>query len=132
LGNIMLLKLNLFSPRLGTSVFNVLFMSEQFYKFWFFLQNQLEYRMPCEIPLFRTHLSAQLQSQWTLVLSPKSILSSEELRQYSDASRKCYFANERRLKYFKQYTQNNCELECETDLVLEKCGCFLITIQGKS
>lgn len=37
--------------------------------------------------------------------------------------RQCYFQDERYLRYFKVYTQSNCELECLTNYTLHKCGC---------
>lgn len=42
---------------------------------------------------------------------------------FEPLSRQCYFNYERRLKYFKVYTQQNCELECITNFTLQTCGC---------
>ncbi|RZF36224.1 hypothetical protein LSTR_LSTR008550 [Laodelphax striatellus] len=37
--------------------------------------------------------------------------------------RQCYFSNERQLKYFRYYTQDNCAVECLTDNTLDQCNC---------
>lgn len=45
------------------------------------------------------------------------------MESYSPESRKCYFADEKRLKYFKHYTKRNCELECLVNITLAVCNC---------
>lgn len=40
--------------------------------------------------------------------------------------------NEGTLKYFKEYTQRNCELECLTDHTLKKCGCVKFSMPSKT
>lgn len=47
-----------------------------------------------------------------LFVSMKIQKSSENLRVLSPHVRKCYFEDERKLKYFKRYTQQYCILEC--------------------
>jgi amiloride-sensitive sodium channel len=37
--------------------------------------------------------------------------------------RNCYLENEKTLKFFKVYTKNNCENECLSDFMLNRCGC---------
>lgn len=41
----------------------------------------------------------------------------------SHSSRQCFFNDERYLRYFKVYTQQNCELECLANFTLATCGC---------
>jgi acid-sensing ion channel, other len=67
----------------------------------------------------------------TFVVDPRILKTSSELQGYPVDERKCYFSDERRLKYFKQYTQNTCEVECEIDLVLKNCGCYLIIVEAR-
>lgn len=38
-------------------------------------------------------------------------------------SRQCYLENERYLKFFNIYSQQNCELECLANLTITECGC---------
>jgi amiloride-sensitive sodium channel len=43
---------------------------------------------------------------------PEIIQADEDLRSFDPDERKCYFEDERKLNYFKVYTQRNCESEC--------------------
>ncbi|KAL4090753.1 hypothetical protein QTP88_025530 [Uroleucon formosanum] len=40
--------------------------------------------------------------------------------------RKCYLHNERRLSIFQQYTELNCNHECEINKTITMCGCIMI------
>lgn len=37
--------------------------------------------------------------------------------------RQCYFNDERYLRYFRSYSQSNCQVECLTNYTINKCGC---------
>lgn len=37
--------------------------------------------------------------------------------------RQCFFDTERQLRFFKIYTQRNCELECLANFTVKTCGC---------
>ncbi|XP_068083963.1 pickpocket protein 28 [Anabrus simplex] len=56
-------------------------------------------------------------------VSPKVIITADELRSYSPEARKCYFGEERKLLFFRVYTQESCELECFTNFTQIKCDC---------
>jgi acid-sensing ion channel, other len=85
---------------------------------------QLEYKMPYDTPNVKTKLlEIRMGSTVNVILKPKMITTAEELRDYPISLRKCYFSNELQLKYFKEYTPTNCEIECEVDRILEICGC---------
>jgi hypothetical protein len=58
-----------------------------------------------------------------LNLKVKSRKTDDNLRRFSPESRKCYFEDEKPLKFFKTYTKLNCELECKARKILELCGC---------
>lgn len=48
-----------------------------------------------------------------LTITPSVIRTDESLkRAFTAEQRDCYFADERPLKFFQKYSQNNCELEC--------------------
>ena len=49
--------------------------------------------------------------------------SSVDTRRYSNLTRGCNFADERQLRYYKNYTRANCELESKIDAYQENCGC---------
>jgi acid-sensing ion channel, other len=55
---------------------------------------------------------------------PKMITTAPELKDFSVRKRQCYFNDERYLRFFKYYTQNNCENECLANKTVEKCGCL--------
>lgn len=65
------------------------------------------------------------------VIKPKLITTAEHLRSYSFTQRKCYFNSDRQLRFFKVYSQNNCELECLANYTLNKCGCVKFSMPSK-
>ncbi|XP_053685967.1 pickpocket protein 28-like [Sabethes cyaneus] len=58
-------------------------------------------------------------------IKPLVKLSPNVLKYYPAESAKCYFEGQRKLRFFKIYTQENCELECRTNYFLEKKKCVL-------
>lgn len=79
---------------------------------------------PGEFPRFEKHFF-QIPFGQNLMLSvkPQVITTSENLNLYSPQKRQCYFDGEKRLKYFKMYSQSNCEFECLTEYTKAICGC---------
>ena len=64
-----------------------------------------------------------LKQQVLIAVKPEVITTSPGLNAYSPKKRQCYFNGEKNLKFFKVYTQSNCELECLTEFTLNQCGC---------
>jgi amiloride-sensitive sodium channel len=62
---------------------------------------------------------------YQIVMKRERIRAQDRLRYYpyTPETRKCYFQNERQLKFFKMYTRQNCELECWTETIRKECGC---------
>ncbi|XP_055622132.1 pickpocket protein 28-like [Toxorhynchites rutilus septentrionalis] len=60
-----------------------------------------------------------------LLPKPKVILTQHFLRFRSPQSTKCFFEGQRQLRFFRIYTQSNCELECRTNYFLEHRKCAL-------
>lgn len=56
-------------------------------------------------------------------ITPEITQSDKDLRNIKPAKRLCYFEGEKKLKYFKFYTQRNCELECLSRYTLWACDC---------
>jgi Amiloride-sensitive sodium channel len=56
--------------------------------------------------------SLKFGSATDILITPKLTQTDDNLRYLSPSERQCYFEGERRLKFFKIYTQSNCELEC--------------------
>lgn len=59
----------------------------------------------------------------TISIIPDMIKTEKSLKSYHPNKRQCFFDNERFLKFYTVYTQNNCELECIANVTLKKCGC---------
>jgi D-serine dehydratase len=55
---------------------------------------------------------------YMLWIEPKMIVTAPELRNLPVSKRQCYFNNERYLRFFRYYTQNNCETECLANIVM--------------
>lgn len=70
-------------------------------------------------PYFRIPLLDQIE----VSIKPTLITTSNGLRQYRPDQRQCYFESERRLRFFKIYSQNNCESECLANYTERMCGC---------
>lgn len=86
------------------------------------------FRLSLHTPVERPQMSKQFfsipfQQQTTLLVKPKMIYSSKDILDYSPKSRQCYFANEKKLEFFKVYSKSSCELECLTKQILTTCGC---------
>lgn len=56
-------------------------------------------------------------------LDIKHTTTSSGLSRYALNQRKCFFNAERQLRFFKMYTQNNCEAECLANFTKIACGC---------
>ncbi|KAL9702251.1 hypothetical protein quinque_005769 [Culex quinquefasciatus] len=58
-----------------------------------------------------------------VAVKPQIISTEEALHGYEPDRRQCLFNRERQLKFFRVYSQSNCELECLTNFTLLSCGC---------
>lgn len=79
---------------------------------------------PNEIPTpsHKAHLLAY-GNPANLALTVRSFRSDPSLRGVPIEWRKCYFEGERKLKFFNSYTKLHCEIECQANATLAKCGC---------
>ncbi|XP_030376071.1 pickpocket protein 28 [Scaptodrosophila lebanonensis] len=58
-----------------------------------------------------------------IAVKPNMITTSEGIAEYHPLRRQCFLSHERTLRFFKVYTQSNCQLECLANFTLAKCGC---------
>ncbi|KAJ3664700.1 hypothetical protein Zmor_000249 [Zophobas morio] len=58
-----------------------------------------------------------------IVIQPEITFTSDDLKSYSPQRRKCFYAHERKLHFFKIYTLVNCRMECLANYTLKMCGC---------
>jgi acid-sensing ion channel, other len=99
--------------------------------FSLFNYKQIEYRMPNDAPHFVSKFfNIPRTASLNFVITTNVMSNSDEIRSYPLVQRNCYFSDERRLKYFKHYTQTNCEIECYFEKELQQCGCLPVAIES--
>lgn len=87
---------------------------------------------PGEVPQVSKHYFRVPLNQEVLVsIQPQMITTSEGLRDYDPNIRGCFFNSERKLRFFKIYTQRNCELECIANFTKNQCGCVKFSMPSK-
>jgi acid-sensing ion channel, other len=124
-------------PRKGSKQTLVLILQSETWNYDFTSKGPLQgykvfLHLPNEAPqtLKNYYLIPQQQSVH-LSIVPKLTLMSSELRYYPVDKRRCYFNSERYLRFFKYYTQNNCESDCVANLTLSRCGCLRFHMPSK-
>jgi acid-sensing ion channel, other len=79
---------------------------------------------PGEVPrASKQYFRVPLRQEVVVSVKPNMITTSPGLAGYEPSRRQCYFNDERNLRFFKVYTQSNCELECLANYTLNICGC---------
>ncbi|XP_014484862.1 PREDICTED: pickpocket protein 28-like [Dinoponera quadriceps] len=58
-----------------------------------------------------------------VIVKPQISTASKTLISIPKAKRKCFFTAERKLRYYRTYTQRNCVLECEANFTQKMCSC---------
>ncbi|KAK9709713.1 Amiloride-sensitive sodium channel [Popillia japonica] len=68
---------------------------------------------PNELPIINQNFyGLPPAAKRAISISPRVTLTEDSLRSYLPQQRNCYFNGEKKLIYFKYYTQMNCESEC--------------------
>lgn len=69
---------------------------------------------------------SNLENKATIYISMKKTRTDENARDLSLRQRKCIFANEMKLKYYKNeaYSYSGCMKECRIDKAMLLCGCI--------
>ncbi|KAK5640255.1 hypothetical protein RI129_011066 [Pyrocoelia pectoralis] len=79
---------------------------------------------PSQIPFTdESYFRVGLNEVLVAAVRPMIVSTSKQLEGYHPDSRKCYFPEEKRLTFFKQYDQYNCVHECLSNYTLRRCGC---------
>lgn len=55
-----------------------------------------------------------------VLITPEIIHADPSLAQFEPMERNCYFAGEKKLKFFKVYTRRNCQFECLADYLFKE------------
>lgn len=72
---------------------------------------------------FYPSLQIPLEQQVFASVKPDVVETSPELHKYPPNRKLCIMNSENPLKFFRVYTQRNCELECKSILMEKECGC---------
>lgn len=70
-----------------------------------------------------TGLEIPPSMETVITLSPKSTTTSAKLRKYDPSHKKCFFDSERKLRFYKTYSQKKCFEECKANYTKMMCGC---------
>lgn len=80
--------------------------------------------MPNRIPRpSEVYFHVGLESLVSASVLPTMSYTSTDVKSFEPDVRNCYFPKERKLRYFKGYSQNNCNMECTTNYTMKACGC---------
>lgn len=58
-----------------------------------------------------------------IFIIPNVILTDNDLKSFEIKDRVCFFDDEKQLRFFKDYSIKNCQLECFANFSTEICGC---------
>ncbi|KAG4075709.1 hypothetical protein HA402_003534 [Bradysia odoriphaga] len=83
------------------------------------------FHAPDEAPLYDRHSEVVRikPGKYNYIEITPHLVVSEGIEHYAPEVRQCYYSNERHLKFYKNYTQNNCESECIVNYTIAQCGC---------
>lgn len=87
--------------------------------------------MPGEAGQMSKHVyHLPLAESATISVKSQIITTSEGLRNYNPKQRQCFYNSERQLRFFRIYTQNNCEIECLSNFTKKSCGCVKFSMSS--
>lgn len=79
---------------------------------------------PADYPqMTNRYIHIPLDEEVMIAVKPQMIQNSRTLEYYPPKKRQCYLSRDRNLRFFRVYTQDNCNLECLTNFTLQRCGC---------
>lgn len=84
-----------------------------------------------ELKISEQSIRVPLWENTQISIKPNMITTSEGLRKYPHDQRQCFFSSERQLRFYRNYTQNNCEAECLSNYTKIECGCVVFSMPSK-
>uniref|UniRef100_A0A182WDQ1 Pickpocket n=1 Tax=Anopheles minimus TaxID=112268 RepID=A0A182WDQ1_9DIPT len=79
---------------------------------------------PDEFPrLSEYHIRVPPMQAVSIIVKPRLLTTQKNLHRYPPTKRQCFFSDERKLRFFRVYNEQNCEFECLTNYTLATCGC---------
>lgn len=58
-----------------------------------------------------------------VLITPTVMVSDKSLKALEPSERLCYFEGEKKLRFFKIYTRQNCKIECFSNFMFKLCDC---------
>lgn len=86
---------------------------------------------PDEMPRTSNFFRIPMGKDVKVLIKPQMITTSEKLRNFNPKRRQCVYDSERKLRYFKTYTQNHCDMECAANFTYWRCGCVKFSLPSK-
>lgn len=87
---------------------------------------------PDEMPRTSSHFfRIPMGKDVKVLIKPQMITTSEKLRNFDPKRRQCVYETERKLRYFKSYTQHHCDMECASNFTYWRCGCVKFSMPSK-
>lgn len=86
---------------------------------------------PDELPEPSHYFHIPIGKRVSVSVKPNIIVTSNDLRSFSPWRRQCYFNDERKLRFFRVYTQRHCEIECLANFTKSRCGCVKFSMPSK-
>lgn len=85
---------------------------------------KLALHTPSDIPRFKKRFyRIPLNKEFLLSIEPKVMTTAPEIFDYKPRTRQCHFDGEQKMKYFRVYSQTNCELDYYIRFIILKCNC---------
>ncbi|KAF2895608.1 hypothetical protein ILUMI_10567, partial [Ignelater luminosus] len=79
---------------------------------------------PADIPrVEENYFRLSLNEVVNAAIKPNMMTTNEKVYNYKPRDRQCYFPEEKKLRFFKVYSQQNCQVECLTNFTLKSCFC---------
>lgn len=85
---------------------------------------KIYFHLPNEFPkTFGKHVFVPLEQEAKITVVPTMTKTSADLMRFKPELRECYQPQEKKLEFFKIYTEQNCEIENMAKFVLKNCSC---------
>lgn len=93
---------------------------------------RIKFHNPSEDPqLWKRRFNLSPDTTKVFQINAQVTKSTDDIRKYSSNVRQCYYSYERKLRFFKVYSKQNCETECLANYTLNRCGCVKFSMPSK-
>lgn len=93
---------------------------------------KVAFHLPNELPTMQCkYYHVPINRASMILISPNLMVVSPSIHSLTPSQRQCYFIYEHKLRFFRHYTQHNCDLECLSNYTLQECGCVHFSMPSK-